>query len=56
MQGALSHLGYREGDFPEAEAASRQVISLPIFRTMREDECEHVVSSLDELLTQVTVA
>jgi len=56
MQGALSHLGYREGDFPEAEAASRQVISLPIFRKMRKDECKHVVSSLDELLTEVTVA
>lgn len=56
LQGALSQLGYREGDFPEAETASREVISLPIFRTMREEECAHVVSSLDELLTEVSVA
>ena len=27
-----------EGDFPEAEAASREVVSLPIFRTMRDEE------------------
>lgn len=55
LQGALSHLGYREGDFPEAEAASREVISLPVFPTMREDECEHVVSALAGLLTVVNV-
>ena len=45
-----------EGDFPEAEAASREVVSLPIFRTMRDEECAHVVSSLAELLTEVSVA
>jgi dTDP-4-amino-4,6-dideoxygalactose transaminase len=56
LQGALSYLGHREGDFPEAEVASREVVSLPVFRTMRDEECAHVVSSLDELLTQVSVA
>lgn len=56
LQGALSRLGYRQGDFPQAETASREVISLPIFRTMRDEECAHVVSSLDELLTEVSVA
>ena len=55
LQGALSYLGYREGDFPEAEAASLEVVSLPIFRTMRDEEHEHVVSSLAELLTEVSV-
>jgi dTDP-4-amino-4,6-dideoxygalactose transaminase len=56
LQGALSHLGYGVGDFPEAEAASREVISLPIFRTMRDEETAHVVFSLIELLTEVSVA
>jgi dTDP-4-amino-4,6-dideoxygalactose transaminase len=55
LQGALSHLGYREGDFPQAEAASSEAISLPIFRTMREEECSQVATSLVELLTEVTV-
>jgi dTDP-4-amino-4,6-dideoxygalactose transaminase len=56
LQGALAPLGYHEGDLPEAERASREVLSLPIFRTMSGEECEHVVSSLIELLTEVTVA
>ena len=56
LQGALAPLGYHEGDLPEAERASREVLSLPIFRTMRDEECEHVVSSLVELLTEVPVA
>jgi dTDP-4-amino-4,6-dideoxygalactose transaminase len=55
LQGALAPLGYREGDFLEAERASREVISLPIFRTMRDDEAEHVAASLVELMTEVTV-
>jgi dTDP-4-amino-4,6-dideoxygalactose transaminase len=56
LQGALANLGYREGDFPEAECASRDVVSLPIFPSMREEECAQVVSSLAELLTEVNVA
>jgi len=31
LQPALAFLGYREGDFPKAERASRQVLSLPLY-------------------------
>ena len=46
LQPALSALGYRAGDFPEAERASREVLSLPIFPELRPDEVDLVIESV----------
>jgi dTDP-4-amino-4,6-dideoxygalactose transaminase len=46
QQKALSSLGYREGDFPESERAAREVLALPIFPHLRDDEQERVVSAI----------
>jgi dTDP-4-amino-4,6-dideoxygalactose transaminase len=46
LQPALSRLGYRAGDFPEAERASREVLSLPMFPELRPDEVELVIESV----------
>ncbi len=51
LQAALKGLGYSEGSFPEAERAAREVLALPIFPELREDEQETVVSAIAEFLS-----
>jgi dTDP-4-amino-4,6-dideoxygalactose transaminase len=51
LQDALKSLGYVEGDFPEAERAAREVLALPIFPELREDEQQTVVQAIGEFLS-----
>jgi dTDP-4-amino-4,6-dideoxygalactose transaminase len=51
QQKALSSLGYRQGDFPESERAAREVLALPIFPQLREDEQERVVTAIRDFLS-----
>jgi dTDP-4-amino-4,6-dideoxygalactose transaminase len=51
LQDALQNLGYKEGDFPEAERASREVLALPIFPELREDEQQTVVNAIVEFFS-----
>jgi dTDP-4-amino-4,6-dideoxygalactose transaminase len=51
MQEALKGLGYAEGSFPEAERAAREVLALPIFPELREDEQQTVVTAIAEFLS-----
>jgi dTDP-4-amino-4,6-dideoxygalactose transaminase len=51
VQEPLKSLGYSEGSFPEAERAAREVLALPIFPEVREDEQQTVVSAIAEFLS-----
>jgi dTDP-4-amino-4,6-dideoxygalactose transaminase len=51
LQNALKHLGYAEGSFPEAERAAREVLALPIFPELREDEQETVVTAIADFFS-----
>ena len=51
LQEALQPLGYKAGDFPEAERAAQEVLALPIFPELREDEQETVVAAIAEFLS-----
>ncbi len=53
LQGAMSHLGHQPGDFPEAERAAAEVLSLPLFPGITEEEQEYVVTSLKTALRRV---
>jgi|SRR5579862_9396538 len=43
---AYSHLGYHAGDFPEAEKAAAQVLSLPMFPELTKDHIRTVASAV----------
>jgi dTDP-4-amino-4,6-dideoxygalactose transaminase len=46
LQEAFYHLGYQRGDFPESELAQAQVLSLPIFPEIGQEQILAVVESL----------
>jgi dTDP-4-amino-4,6-dideoxygalactose transaminase len=46
LQKCFSYLGYTASDLPEAERAAQDVLALPIFPELEEDEQRHVVESI----------
>jgi dTDP-4-amino-4,6-dideoxygalactose transaminase len=46
LQPVYSGLGYGEGDFPVAERAAKEVLSLPIFPELRDAEVEQVCAAV----------
>jgi dTDP-4-amino-4,6-dideoxygalactose transaminase len=46
-QECLIALGHREGDFPEAERACRELLALPIYPELNEDQQRYVVHSIE---------
>jgi len=48
LQECFKYLGYKEGDFPIAEEASKHVLALPMYPELTEDKQEYIVGKINE--------
>ena len=48
LQKCFSDLGYKEGDFPETEKATTEVLALPVYPELSSGQQEYVVSCIKE--------
>lgn len=46
LQKCFSYLGYKKGDFPVAEKVSKEILALPIYPEIAENEVEFVCSTI----------
>lgn len=51
MQKAYRHLGYQKGDFPVAELAAEQLLSLPMFPHLENSQIEYVCDMIKQFLS-----
>lgn len=52
QQKAFEYLGYKAGAFPESERASREVLSLPIYPELTEEQQHRVVAAIAESIAE----
>lgn len=51
QQNCFSHLGYKQGDFPESEKAAASTIALPIFPELSEEQIKFVAEKVNSFLS-----
>src|SRR5699024_1166050 len=47
LQPVFSELGYKEGDLPETEKAAKEVLSLPMYPELKEEDQKYVVEVIE---------
>jgi dTDP-3-amino-2,3,6-trideoxy-4-keto-D-glucose/dTDP-3-amino-3,4,6-trideoxy-alpha-D-glucose/dTDP-2,6-dideoxy-D-kanosamine transaminase len=48
LQPAAKYLGYKQGDFPVAEAQAKSILTLPVHQHLTEDQVDYVISKIKE--------
>ena len=54
LEPAYRHLGCKRGDFPEAELAADQVLSLPVHPNVTHEQIEYTAAAIREFFTQTS--
>jgi dTDP-4-amino-4,6-dideoxygalactose transaminase len=55
LQPAYQELGYRLGDFPITESIANEILSLPMYPELKEDQIKHIVAVIKEFFEQKLV-
>jgi len=51
LQPVMKYLGYKEGDLSEAEKASKEVMSLPIYPELKKEEQDIIIGKINEFFS-----
>jgi len=52
VQQAFAYLGYKHGDFPVAETLAREVVSLPMYPELTNDQVKTVVATMRDVIAE----
>jgi dTDP-4-amino-4,6-dideoxygalactose transaminase len=48
LQLAYSHLSYKEGDYPIAEKLSKEILSIPVYPELTDEQLNYIVNSINQ--------
>jgi dTDP-4-amino-4,6-dideoxygalactose transaminase len=50
LQECFSYLGYKEGDLPESEKAAKEVLAIPVYPELTDEQLQYVASEIEEFV------